>query len=351
MDWKEISPKKLSLKFKPNVTSPKNGIKVVAIKLSGFQGILSHFTQPEKSFSDEITDRLKVIACIEKPNMISNEELHQPLVKEDSDKLAEILQAGDKDVILIVWGPPEDIQTAIETVQERCLLAFEGVPRETRKSFPDGTTIFERVLPGADRMYPDTDSPPIPLQEDYIEMLRKQIPPDIDKRFVQLKKWSIPDDTYTYILKRNLVPIIEKIVELGITGRFAGTFLGHKLKHIEGTIERHKDFNYNRIVEIFKFLNDQNLEFTLAGYMLPVIYQYPNMDFNSVLTSIGFKQKTKDELFAPIDYLIEKFKEIKTSKLDNNQVVITWVMGQLHRQAIGNLNLKDLRKAIEKKLS
>jgi glutamyl-tRNA(Gln) amidotransferase subunit E len=351
MDWKEISPKKLSLKFKPNVTSPKNGIKVVAIKLSGFQGILSHFTQPEKSFSDEITDRLKVIACIEKPNMISNEELHQPLVKEDSDKLAEILQAGDKDVILIVWGPPEDIQTAIETVQERCLLAFEGVPRETRKSFPDGTTIFERVLPGADRMYPDTDSPPIPLQEDYIDMLRKQIPPDIDKRFVQLKKWSIPDDTYTYILKRNLVPIIEKIVELGITGRFAGTFLGHKLKHIEGTIERHKDFNYNRIVEIFKFLNDQNLEFTLAGYMLPVIYQYPNMDFNSVLTSIGFKQKTKDELFAPIDYLIEKFKEIKTSKLDNNQVVITWVMGQLHRQAIGNLNLKDLRKAIEKKLS
>ncbi len=50
-------------------------------------------------------------------------------------------------------------------------MAFEGVPNETRKSFEDGTTIFERVLPGADRMYPDTDSPPIPLQEEDIKKL------------------------------------------------------------------------------------------------------------------------------------------------------------------------------------
>lgn len=351
MEWKEISPKKLALDFKPTINNPKNGgVKVVAIKLPGFKGILSHFTQPEKSFSDELTNRLKVIACIEKPNMNSSEELHQPLSKADTKKLADLLEANDNDAIVVAWGPPEDIHTAIETVEERCQMAFEGVPRETRKSFENGTTIFERVLPGADRMYPDTDSPPIPLQEEYIEMLRKRIPRDVAERFAQLKKWDIPEDTYTYIMKRNLVSVIEELVELGVPSRFAGTFLGHKLKRIEGIIEKHKDFTYKRVVDIFKFLKKENLEFSLAGSILPTAYQHPNMDFNSVLTSIGFKRRTKEEITAPIDYLIEKFREIKISKIDSTNIEVNWVMGQLNKQALGNMSLNDLRKSIENKL-
>lgn len=351
MEWKEISPKKLALDFKPTINNPKNGgVKVVAIKLPGFKGILSHFTQPEKTFSDELTNRLKVIACIEKPNMTSSEELHHPLSKADIKKLADLLEANDNDAIVVAWGPPEDIPTAIETVEERCQMAFEGVPRETRKSFENGTTIFERVLPGADRMYPDTDSPPIPLQEEYIEMLRKRIPTDVAERFAQLKKWDIPEDTYTYIMKRNLVSVIEELVELGVPSRFAGTFLGHKLKRIEGIIEKHKDFTYKRVVDIFKFLKKENLEFSLAGSILPTAYQHPNMDFNSVLTSIGFKRRTKEEITAPIDYLIEKFREIKISKIDSTNVEVNWVMGQLNKQALGNMSLTDLRKSIENKL-
>jgi glutamyl-tRNA(Gln) amidotransferase subunit E len=349
LEWQEISPKKLNLDFIPTVTQ-KNNVKVVAIKLQGFKGILSHFTQPGKSFSNELADRLKVIACIERPNMTSTEELHQPLSKADSQKLSGLLQSTEYDAICVIWGPAEDIPTAIETVEERCMMAFEGVPGETRKSLPDGTTIFERVLPGADRMYPDTDSPPIPLQEEYIEKLRKRIPAEVSTRFAQLKGWKIPVDTYTFIMKRNLVPIIEQLVELGATGRYAGTFLGHTLKHIEGTMTMHNDFNYQRIVEIFKFLKKEKLEFNLAEYMLPIVFEYPNMDLTSVLTSIGFKSRTKDELLAPVDYLIEKFKEIKTSKADSKEIVVSWVMGQLHKQAVGNVNLKDLRKAIETKI-
>ena len=349
LEWQEISPKKLDLDFVPPAAT-KNGIKVVAIKLPGFKGILSHFTQPEKSFSNELAVRLKVIACIEHPNMTSTEELTEKLSTNDTQKLSEILNANDNDAICVVWGPANDIPTAIDVVEERCKMAFEGVPGETRKSLPDGTTIFERVLPGADRMYPDTDSPPIPLQEEYIEKLNNRIPPEVSKRFSQLKAWKVPADTYTYILKRNLVPIIEQLVDLGVSGRFAGTFLGHILKHIEGKNPKHENFTYNRIVDLFKFLKQENLEFHLAKLMLPHIYEYPNMDFQSVLTSIGFKRKTSAELLAPVDYLIEKFREIKTSKDDSNAIVVNWVLGQLHKQAIGNVCLKELRKEIEAKI-
>ena len=36
----------------------------------------------------------------------------------------------------------------------------QGVPKETRQALAGGYTTFERILPGPDRMYPDTDSPP-----------------------------------------------------------------------------------------------------------------------------------------------------------------------------------------------
>ena len=230
-------------------------------------------------------------------------------------------------------------------------MAFEGVPRETRRPLADGTTLFERVLPGADRMYPDTDSAPIPLEDSYIKKLSGNLPVDIWQRFQQLANMRIPEDTHRFILRRNLVPIIEEISNMGFSARFVGTLLGHNLKCIEGHIPMHKDFNYRRIVEMFAFLSKQKLHQSLSKLMLPVIYQHPNMDFNSVLTSINFKKRTVDELTAPVDYLIEKFKEIRVTKGNNPNIVVNWVMGQLNRQALGNADLKELRKRIEERVN
>ena len=40
------------------------------VVLSHFAGLLSHFTNPGRTYADEIADRLKVIACIEDPVVI-----------------------------------------------------------------------------------------------------------------------------------------------------------------------------------------------------------------------------------------------------------------------------------------
>ena len=70
------------------------------------------------------------------------------------------------------------------------------------------------------------------------------------------------------------------------------------------------------------------------------------MEFSSVLIIINFRKKTIDELLTPIDFLYEKFKEIKLS--DNNRNTVNWLMGQVHKQAIGNVEMKKLSEKIEK---
>jgi glutamyl-tRNA(Gln) amidotransferase subunit E len=321
------------------------GYKLLAVNLPGFKGILSHFTQPDKMSANEISERLKVIACIELPNMSHCEELDPLFTASDWEKVRTLLKAGDTDAQIIIRGPEEDLKTALETVGERCRLAFAGVPPETRKSFEDGTTIFERVLPGADRMYPDTDSAPIPLENEYIESLGKNQPEEVEIRYKRLTDWNVPDDCFTFIFKKNLFPLIERIInELDLNPAFVGKFFGHAVKWVEGQYTPTAEFDYKIVYALFRFLCQKNLELNIARRMLPLVYQHPKMEFDSVLTSIGYKPISKEVIVSKVPFLRNKLAEIRLSK--GSDVEHNWIMGQLRRQAEGNMSLVELHEAI-----
>lgn len=323
-----------------------NNLKMVAVNLPNFKGILSHFTQPGKVFANELIERLKVIACIEMPNMAHTEEFEPQIMQCDWEKVTGLLNPMEQDAQIIIRGPEADIKTALETIEERCLMAFVGVPPETRKSFENGTTIFERVLPGADRMYPDTDSAPIPLENEYIESLGKNLPEEVIVRYKKLKDWKVPEDCYTYIFKKNLFPLIERIhSELQIDPAFIGKFFGHAVKWTEGQFKPSAEFDYKIIYALLRFLKSKNLDLGIARRMLPILYQYPKMEFESILTTINFKPVSKDQILAKIPFLRKKFAEIQLSK--GSHCENQWIMGQLRKQAEGNISLKELKKALE----
>ncbi len=318
----------------------------VGIKLPGFKGILSHFTQPGQMFANELSDRLKVIACIEKPNMIHSEQIDLSAEDFNFQAIRAALQSGKNDALLLIWGPEEDIPTAIDTIEERCRMAFEGVPNESRKSFNDGTTIFERVLPGADRMYPDTDSPPIPLEDKDFVQFNNKLPIEIHKRYIQLKKWNIPVDTYGYILRNNLCPLLEKIIEdLKIDPKFVGTLFGHTLKHAEGQTESFPDFEYKKVYDLFLFLKKNNIDFEISKSVISLVCKHPNKNFISILKILKFEKTDKTDILSQIPDLNKKFNQIHMSK--NAHARVDWIMGKLRPSALGNMDLKTLREIVE----
>ncbi|MFO8055085.1 MAG: hypothetical protein R6U19_08010, partial [Bacteroidales bacterium] len=326
-----------------------NNHKIIAVNLPGFAGLLSHFTQANQCFGDEFEGRLKVIACIEKPNMTHSEALEQDIRDEDWEKIRQLLDSKKQDAQIVFWGPADDIKTALETIEERCQMAFEGVPNETRKSFEDGSTVFERVLPGADRMYPDTDTAPRPLEDPYIEELRKDLPMEIIERYKQLKQWNVPEDTYTYIFSKNLYPTIDGLIQkTGIDPALAGNFIGQKLKFVEGHYAKGETFEYSLIIKLFEFLKNENLEYELAGPMLPVLYEHPKMDFASILNNIGFKRIPEKDITGRIPFLSKKFDSIRRKAADHHKE--NWIMGQLRKQATGNMKLNHLLSVIREQI-
>jgi glutamyl-tRNA(Gln) amidotransferase subunit E len=319
--------------------------KVIAVLLPGFYKVLSHFVQPEKVFANELSERLKVIACLDQPNMTHSEDLFPILSDEEQFNVFKKLNASKEDAFVLFDSPADDVKTALETIEERCKMAFDGIPGETRKSFEDGTTIFERVLPGADRMYPDTDSAPIPLTSEYIEQLRQGLPSDVIERYRELKEAGVAEDNFTYIFSKNLYPLIIKISnDFSYPIGFIGNFIGHTLKYAENHLVSADLFDYNKLYDLFGFLKNQNLQPELAKFMLFELYQHPKMDFESILRTIGFKRIPKNEIIAQIPFLIQKFGEVK--RVDTIENKVNWVMGQLRKTAVGNINLSELKSLI-----
>ena len=347
-DWKmqmmELDPKDFHFYYTPIQQAIERNEKLFAVNLPKFGGLLSHFTQPTKPFYDEFANRLKVIACIEKPNMATSEDLDDVISNNVFEKIQELFNAGDDDAQIIFWSPEADVKTALETIEERALMTFDGVPNETRKSFVDGTTIFERVLPGADRMYPDTDSAPIPVASSHIEKLRQNIPNEVVERYTQLLKWEVPQDCFNYIFTHNYFPLIKQIVdELQLNPKFVGVFFGHKLKHLHGQHQKIK-FQLPRIYELFAFLQQEKIDFAIAYKMLKQMFLHPKMDFDSILSVLKFKKMDPQEIEARIPYLSEKFAPCR--KDTNAQDKVNALMGQLRTISEGNVCLAELAKKI-----
>ena len=321
----------------------ENNYKLIAVNLPKFKGILSHFTQPGKCFADEISDRLKVIACIEKPNMIHSELPNQPITNVDMEIIKLILDTNEnEDALIVFWAAKDDVKTALETIEERCKMAFCGVPNETRKSFEDGTTIFERVLPGADRMYPDTDSTPIPLDEKHLEELRQGLPEDICERMSQYTEWGFPESSLMFLLSKNLYPYVETAIKKGHPKKAVITVFGQNLRTLYAKSENSID--YQRVVEMLDYIKDNNLQYEIAGRILPELFKTPESKFDSILADLNFRKYTKDEIMAKIPTLSSQFDKVAHKNTTANK--ISWIMDELKNIAKGNIAMSELRDMI-----
>jgi glutamyl-tRNA(Gln) amidotransferase subunit E len=153
------------------------GAMVGACPLPGFQGLLDVSTQPRTSFLKEFSDRVRVIACLDQlPNLVASSQNAPSLSSAEWERVAKACGTAADVPVIVVWGSRADVETAAREIAIRARDAVLGVPNETRQALDDGTNGFERILPGADRMYPDTDLPPIPLEDARVDGIAARLP-------------------------------------------------------------------------------------------------------------------------------------------------------------------------------
>jgi len=160
-------------RFQPIRDAVAAKLAVRAVRLEGFRDLLRWQTQTDTYFAREISDRVRVVACLTTlPNITHSDSPSDTLSSSEWMGVRKATGATDDDTVVLVWGPSPDVSTAAAEVALRAKEAAVGVPSETRQALRDGTNGFERILPGPDRMYPDTDLPPLPISRERLAIAR-----------------------------------------------------------------------------------------------------------------------------------------------------------------------------------
>ncbi|EMA01113.1 glutamyl-tRNA(Gln) amidotransferase subunit E [Haloarcula vallismortis] len=136
-----------------------SGGEVQGVLLEGFDGLVGREIQPDRRLGTELSDHAKRHGA---GGIFHTDELPAYGVTEaEVEALRDDVGAGPEDAVAIVADDPETAELAIDAVAERAETALEGVPEETRDANEDATSRYLRPLPGAARMYPETDVPPV----------------------------------------------------------------------------------------------------------------------------------------------------------------------------------------------
>lgn len=190
-----------------------SGRQLGAVKLPGFKGLLKREIQPGRTFADEFSGRVRVIACIDQlPNIAVSDMKLEDIDDIVWSKLGKELEISDNDIIVLTWGPIQDVITAMNEIVIRAGEAFDGVPNETRQHLKDYTTAFERILPGPDRMYPDTDSPPVEITACTISNFEKILPIRAYELEEKWQKLGVPERLAQLAVVSPIRELFDKLV-------------------------------------------------------------------------------------------------------------------------------------------
>ncbi|HDQ00060.1 MAG TPA: Glu-tRNA(Gln) amidotransferase subunit GatE [bacterium] len=277
--------------------------KIKCVKLPYFKGILRYPTQPDTNFAKEISDRVRVIACLDNiPNIIHSDTDDETISSANWERIKKISGCNDRDALVIVWGDEQDSETAAQEIAIRASEAIIGVPSETRRALADGTTGFERILPGPDRMYPDTDLPPIPIFDQKIQQIRSQLPTPPWQCHEKYQQLGLTPQMIDELFLSERARIFDRIVnETSYDPIFVARFLTQQLKAIyrkRATAERIPE---DVLSEVFKALAEQRIVREAVPLIVEQWLDKPTRPIVPVITNYAVRNReTVEKLISDL---------------------------------------------------
>jgi glutamyl-tRNA(gln) amidotransferase, subunit E len=147
--------------------------KVFAVALPGFAGVMKSADSTLRLGAEMAGyAKTKGVAGIFHSDELPNYGITQEYI----DLVRKKLSLSDEDAFALCADDEKKASAAIVAAVRRANMALEGVPEETRDPKPDGTSVYSRPLPGAARMYPETDVPPIAIKDSMMSEIFANLP-------------------------------------------------------------------------------------------------------------------------------------------------------------------------------
>jgi len=199
----------------------KKAKRIYAVRLGHFAGLVGREIQPDRRLGSEMSDYAKKCGV---GGIFHTDELPAYGVTADEiARLRERMNAKDQDCVVIV-AAASDTQAACAMnqviIRAHMALSDRPVPEETRKMLVDGSSAYMRPLPGAARMYPETDVLPVIVDD---KRWNAVIVPELltakAQRYAQ--EYGIDLAYATQLALSDKLPLFERAVAEGIKPKLA----------------------------------------------------------------------------------------------------------------------------------
>jgi glutamyl-tRNA(Gln) amidotransferase subunit E len=322
-----------------------------AVRLPGFRDLLATQVGPGRSLLDEIRGRVRVVACLtQEPYAVPFEQFKTfGLAGETTRKIRRYLRVRQNDGLLLVWGPEQDVHTAMEEICIRVREAAHGVPNETRQVLPGGVTDFERILPGPDRMYPDTDSPPLAIPDPWLERIRGMLVESLWDREESLRKLGTPEPKIRGLAKSSRLGLFRELTgKLGVSPVFASVVLTEIMVNLERRGVDVEAITGDHIAELFEAILAGRLYREAIVPVLTAMADKPDDGLVVILGRLEIRLASQDWAERQVDEILDCHPQPDT--MDPEARMRYW-MGHCMRRLRGSYSGKGLLEILADRLS
>jgi glutamyl-tRNA(Gln) amidotransferase subunit E len=223
----------------------------------------------------------------------------------------------ETDAFVLVGGPRDRTDFAIEAIIQRLKMALNGVPPETRAATLEGKTIFSRPRPGAARMYPETDISPIPVNSSRLTSLSEKVPKSMDEVINSItRKYNLNKKLAEQIFDSDYFEIFEKIA--GSVREVRPTFIASKLTEDIISLERQgldsTVLTDEMLIDIFKRLDNGTIAKEGVISILEKLMKKEAKTVEEAKNALGITLISDQELDATIEKILKENSAIINEK-------------------------------------
>ena len=332
--------------------SLKDNSIIKAIRIRNFAGMFGYSPYEGIRLGKEIGQIVKFYGI---GGVFHSDELPNYGIEEsDVSIVKKILEINEADAFLIIAAPLVKIDFAIDSIIKRISQAKKGVPAETRLATQTGETVFLRPRPGASRMYPETDIPPIIITKKELEDAKKNIPKSWDESLDDLqKKYDLNLQLAEQIFDSAYLEIFEKICEkTSIVPTFIASILCSTITSLERNGLNSQLLKNEEIAKTFEFLAEGKIAKESIEIIFENIMSGKSKTIEDAIENTSIEIVSKEEFEKVIENIIINNKEIIQNQKERSVsplmgIAMKELRGKVSGEMVNSLLLEKIKKFLE----
>jgi len=352
-DRKDITELFSKCKSKIIQNAIKKNQKIFAVSFRNMAGMFGYSPYEGIRLGKEVAELVRFFGL---GGIFHSDELPNFGVEEsDLENLKEFLKINEDDGFLILAIPEEKIHIIVDQI----ILRIEhiknvGIPIDTRLATQTGETKFLRPRPGAARMYPETDIPPIIISKEELEDAIKNIPKSWDESIKELQtKYKINPQLTEQIFDSRYIELFEKIVEkTKVSPTFVASVLCSTITNLERSGLNSNLLQNEDIVKSFELLEVGEISKESIEIIFENIMAGKAKTTKEAIKNTSIEAVNESNLEKIIEEIVEKNQEIIINQKERAVGPLMGIaMKELRGKASGEIVNKLLLKNIKKKLA